>query len=57
MKATTNRQPSSPSCHSYDRSLASFEAMGGLILFGTSTAFLFAMTRRLLEPKIDSLNK
>lgn len=39
------------------RILASFEAMGGLILFGTSTAFLFAMTRRLLEPKIDSLNK
>ncbi len=39
------------------RILASFEAMGGLILFGASTAFLFAMTRRLIEPKISSLKK
>ena len=29
--------------------LSTFEAMGGLLLFGVSTAFLFAVTRALLE--------
>ena len=29
--------------------LASFEAMGGLILFGVSTAFLLGVTRKLFE--------
>ena len=29
--------------------LASFEAMGGLILFGLSTAFLLGVTRNLFE--------
>ncbi len=29
--------------------LASFEAMGGLILFGASTAFLVAITRRWFD--------
>ena len=30
--------------------LGTFEAMGGLILFGTSTAFLISCMRRMLEP-------
>lgn len=31
------------------RLLSSFEGMGGLILFGTSTAFLISLTRKLFE--------
>lgn len=36
------------------RILGSFEAMGGLILFGVSTAFLFMMIRDLLEPIVGA---
>ena len=36
--------------------LGTFEAMGGLILFGTSTAFLLGLMRRLFE-ETSSTNK
>ena len=32
--------------------LATFEAMGGLILFGASTAFMLAVMRKLFEDRI-----
>ena len=34
--------------------LGTFEAMGGLILFGTSTAFLLGLMRRLFEETSDT---
>lgn len=34
--------------------LGTFEAMGGLILFGTSTAFLISCMRRMLEPLLPA---
>lgn len=39
------------------RLLASFEAMGGLILFGAGTASLFAMTRPLVDHELSLRKK